>query len=391
MITPAVDEFYGRTFRAGRAYDLVVYDRLPVEEQAGLSELRADPEFYGVLRPTAGTTGTVKSVRKDTALLWLTLQSPGPLPFFVLSNLTPDHLSNISRLILDGVLEMEENGHFVAGPDAIRLIAKEVGPVRKSSEGRIPMMSKAAVHYGENLRLKDARQLAIRLYGFGRLPLTPKLARELPDSQAVCRYLGIDDRGVIRPDLDKDWQQSPNTNMPGWLVWSRKSRITRIIAGASCKLYISPTPEALAAAFGIILNCLTRRAAHFKIGNDAAGLLRPDKMIAYFHNQEDLLAAASELSRRLEGTPAHGVPFSAEIGTDGLLSWGMDPPPTERLLSWQEPESWRLWVVRRLAATMVAAGSGINTNVGSGNFALERLRLEGVDVDHWIPAATMWQ
>jgi hypothetical protein len=84
------------------------------------------------------------------------------------------------------------------------------------------------------------------------------------------------------------------------------------------------------------------------------------------------------------------VPFSAEITADGLLSWGMDPPGTQRVLAWQEPESWRLWVVRRLAAAMIAAQSDPGSTMTPAEFALERLRHEGVDVEGWTPAASIW-
>ena|SRR5215470_14366718 len=85
MSLDSVASLAGRNFRAGKAFELVVFDRLPPEEQAFLAEMRADPEFYGILRPHPGTGRTIKSVTRDTALLWLTLQSPGPLPFFVFS------------------------------------------------------------------------------------------------------------------------------------------------------------------------------------------------------------------------------------------------------------------------------------------------------------------
>jgi hypothetical protein len=142
--------------------------------------------------------------------------------------------------------------------------------------------------------------------------------------------------------------------------------------------------------FPVVLEGASAQVSHFKIGNDAAGLLRPDKMVLYLPNQERLLAIASELAPLLKGTAPHGVPFSAEITSDGLLSWGMDPPPTERILAWQEPESWRLWIVRRLAAAMIAAQTDARSTMAPSQFALERLRHEGVDVDTWTPSASIW-
>jgi hypothetical protein len=85
MTAPSKMSLAERVFRAGTAFDLIVYDRLPQDEQAALAELTTDPDFYGILRPQQPNGQTVKSVNRDTALLWLTLRSPGPLPFFVLT------------------------------------------------------------------------------------------------------------------------------------------------------------------------------------------------------------------------------------------------------------------------------------------------------------------
>jgi hypothetical protein len=126
----------------------------------------------------------------------------------------------------------------------------------------------------------------------------------------------------------------------------------------------------------------------FKVGADAAGLLRPDKMVAYFDNFEALAAVADSLADALAGVSAHGVPFSAEITSDGLLSWGVDPPREERPPGWSGGQSWRLWVTNRLAGALLAArGQGVEE---PWRFALERLRVEGVDVERWVPASSLW-
>src|SRR6185295_12242517 len=128
----------------------------------------------------------------------------------------------------------------------------------------------------------------------------------------------------------------------------------------------------------------------FKVGGQALGVLRPDKCVVYFPSEEALGHAAEALTKRLEFARPQGVPFSSEIGLDGLLSWGMDPPAGARLLSWQGTESWRLWVVRRLAAAMVAAQSDAAPDTDPVRFAIERLRLDGVDVDGWAPSHGNW-
>ena len=176
----------------------------------------------------------------------------------------------------------------------------------------------------------------------------------------------------------------------GWIAWSSTFRD----GGAgepAYKLYVSPNIAVMPQCLEVVLDVLGRRAARFKVGANASGLLRPDKMVVYFTNQESLLRVASEVGEKLAAVDPHGVPFSAEITPGGLLSWGMDPPRRTRVLSWHEPESWRLWVVRRLAAAMVAAQTASQADLSPGDFALERLRHEGVDVETWTPTAHIWQ
>lgn len=356
-----------------------------------LIELRADPDFYGVLRPRPGSGRTIKAVGKETALLWFTLQSPGPLPSFAVGN-DAEASSGIPQLLLDGVLEVEENGHFLSGAKAAELMAQGRPDMANGSQGRLEMLSSAALTYGESLRLDDPRQLAARLYGFGRQPATPKWTRLLSDGEAVLKFLGADRGTDLRRRLDSDWQEANDQKMAGWLIWSnRKLRTRAQLGGTSCKLYVSPAVEAFPQIFPAVLEVATASVMNFKIGSDSAGLLRPDKMVLYFRDQERLFAVATELASLLKGAAAHGVPFSAEITSDGLLSWGMDPPQSEKLLAWQEAESWRLWVARRLAAAMIAAQNDPHASMRPGQFARERLRHEGVDVDRWTPSASIWQ
>ena len=61
--------------------------------------------------------------------------------------------------------------------------------------------------------------------------------------------------------------------------------------------------------------------------------------------------------RSLGSCPAHGVPFTAEISPDGLLSWGADPPGRS-FSDGADSTSWRMWVTRRLAEYLTVAGPG---------------------------------
>jgi hypothetical protein len=127
-------------------------------------------------------------------------------------------------------------------------------------------------------------------------------------------------------------------------------------------------------------------APRFKVGADAAGLLRPDKIVIYLRDAQETSTVAAALDKALAGVSPHGVPFSAYLAGDGLLSWGGDPPRDAAPIG-RRPESWRLSVCRRLAESLVAAQRVSLTRVRPVDFALERLAVDGVDVRWFAPAS----
>jgi hypothetical protein len=380
-------DLLGRELRANPAYELVLWDRLAPEERRALDRLPRDPDFYGVLRPRtaegAGVAHGVKAVDRDTALLFLTLREPGPLPSYVRTALGEATGRTVARLIADGVLEIENGGAFLCGP-----VALQVRRETRETGGRLAELSIAALRYGQALAIDDPLRLSFRLYGYNRRPLNPRWQKLLAGPEAVQAHLGIGPGGANRKLLDRTWRPSPPSE--AWLSWhSRADEPSADSRGATWKLYVSPAPEALAEGFGAILEALAAaRAGQFKIGAGAAGLLRPDKIVAYFPSFERLEEAARAVEPRLAGVAAQGVPFTSEIAGGGLLSWGMDPPATERD-PWGGRESWRLWLTHRLARALIAARS-TREEAEPWRYAVERLRLEGVDPDTWTPAASQW-
>jgi hypothetical protein len=73
------------------------------------------------------------------------------------------------------------------------------------------------------------------------------------------------------------------------------------------------------------------------------------------------------------------VPFTSDADA-GLLSWGADPKPKGTEVG----QSWRQWVTGRLATEMVAARNA-TVDVEPWRYALERLRLDGIDPQTFIP------
>jgi hypothetical protein len=376
-------DFLGRELRANPAYELALWDRLAPEERFALEGLHGDPDFYGVLRPRDSSAGlSVKAVDRETALLFLTLREAGPLPAYVRSVLGVETDRTLGRLVADGVLEVESGSSFVSGPAAFTGAAGG-----RQAGGRLARLSVAALRYGQALAIDDPLRLSLRLYGYNRRALSPRWQRRLPSAAAVQEHLGIGPKGPNRRLLGRIWSASPHSET--WLSWQSRSPEPPVSQGATYKLYVSPAPEALASGFGAILEAFAAvRAPQFKIGAGAAGLLRADKIVAYFPSFDRLAGAADAIAGRLAGIPAQGVPFTSEIASDGLLSWGMDPPARG---SWSGRESWRLWLTHRLARALLAARSSAGEGYEPWRFALERLSLEGIDTETWTPGARLWK
>ena len=178
-----------------------------------------------------------------------------------------------------------------------------------------------------------------------------------------------------------------------WLSWS--SRLVRRTPSASeptYKLYVSPHLDSIRDAFQTTVQVISKLAVpSFKVGGDVYGLLRPDKLVVYFENVDDLQRASSLLTERLAGRPPHGVPFTAEIAGDGLLSWAIDPPRDLSLPGWQQAGSWRIWVTNCLSTALLSAKAAATEAVEPCRFALDRLRLDGVDTTSWIPTPAIWR
>jgi hypothetical protein len=414
---PAPRDLLELPLRANPAFRLVLFDRLPAGQRRQLAGLARDPEHYGVLRPRRGTGLGLKAVDRETALLFLTLARPAPLPSYVRSRLGDAGAAlALARLVADGVLEIERAPvGFVSGAAAMSLFAAPA-----TAGGRLAELSRAALRYGQELartlREPEPLHLSLRLYGYNRLPVTPRWRRTLPEAAAVRRYLGIAAGGCWRPLLERHWRELPAADDEPWLRWQpvvpaapshvASTAPATVPRGApTYKLYVSPDPSALPEAFGAVLDGLAAVGPPgFKVGAGAGGLLRPDKIVAYFETFERLAAAAGALTERLAGVAAHGVPFTSEIAGGGQLSWGVDPPPAAGFgpLGAEVRMSWRLWLTNRLARALiagVAAGAGAAGVGGAATgetmepwrFAVERLRLEGIDTDSWTPGGSLWR
>ena len=374
------------TFRANPDYEMVLFDRLPEEQQSLLAGLEKDPQFYGILRPRPGAAAlATKSVCRDTALLFATMAAgPGPLPRYVLREAGAGAGRTVAELVMDGVLAMQAGSDWLSGASALSMLgAAFPESLRPDARHRLARLSWDAIEYAAALSLTDAALLAARLYNYNSLPVSPARLWSLPTAADLER---------LHPPPSRHWAAiEPTPQSEGWSAWrTRRAASRQQQSGSLYKLYVSPMPEGLADAFRVMVTAAAEWGAlQFKAGRSGHELLRPDKLVAYFPSLPSLEAAAAQIQDALRGCPAQGVPFTASIGgaaeVDGLVSWGFDPPPDPAAPEWLRRESWRLKLANRLGAALAHAKTNPADRVSAASFARERLRLDGIDTETWSP------
>lgn len=379
---PAGTGVLDRVYRLAPGYDI-----RPIERSSASTLQSADPaDEFGTLEPRPGSGLEPRTISADTALLLYALQTAGQVPAYALRNVGVELTDVLRRFVLDGILQVLDGASFVDGPAAASVLGL-------SEEGaRGDDLAVAALRYAQRLTWLDEHNLAMRIYTYGRRPLTPALARRHGAPDDLRERLGLGVSGTVQRQLGAGWTPVPASGEPpAWWQWLRRSVSVSSLGGmtgTTHKLYVSPDVERVADVLPEVAALVagTSGCTGFKVGAGLAGLCRPDKVVLYFARFEDLQAAGWALAQRIDGCPAHGVPFTADVTADGLLSWGVDPPvsPTGRA----RRTSWRMWLAQRLAEHLRLGASC--TDGPPWRFALSRMRLSGVDTATWIPTGMGW-
>jgi hypothetical protein len=390
---PARSGLLERVFRSNPAYEFLPFRRFSESERELLGDLRHSVDVRGILRPRARSTLGVKTATGSLVALFRARRAPGRLPTWLTKGGPESMLEDeIARLVLDGVLEVERDGHFVSGAGADHLL-------RDSEQGEdradpLESLSTAAVRYAAALSIDSPLSLASRIYFYNRIPVSPRWAHRLPTREAVLDFLGLAEGSSLRRLVDRHWTLTPADDLQDWASWKSRDRSRRRSEDApTLKIYVSPMPVALRDAVGIVVRTLLQlEPTSFKTGGDINGLFRPDKFVIYFEDETELREVAEHLTRSLDGMLAHGVPFTASVNETGILSRGLDPPRTARVLESDGPESWRVWVTNRLAVNLLTARATrtTHTEMTDDQFAIARLRLDGVDTRQWTPGGIEW-
>lgn len=339
------------------------YDLQPISERSiGLLQSQGQSQFSAVIR--SKHTGVGKMVCSQTANLLMLLQEQEMISEDFLAS--KDLEVVLARFVLDDILRIHWNGQFMGGPSAwVALFEGEIPEPKRNC------LSIAALRYAQALRLGDTLQLSRRMYAYNCAPVTCFWRKRIPDCEAVLRFIG---GNSAKRQL---------AHSHGWLAWQVKNWQWQQDKPLY-KLYLSPQIIALEECWQKALPVFhASNAVALKIGADAYGLLRPDKIVAHFECQEALMETADELEKSLDGFPAQGVPFTAALDKAGLLSWGADLPSTNQ-------ESWRSWITYRLANAIIAA-SQVNLPIEPWQYAMERLQLDGVNTRDWMPTQMLLQ
>ncbi|MCQ0094194.1 hypothetical protein [Roseovarius sp. M141] len=236
--------------------------------------------------------------------------------------------------------------------------------------GQIANLSLRALTLATALPPSDVPKIARWLYRYGTAPRGVMQEMAFGSGDHPMAVLELSQGGRARGMLEHHYEVA---TYPGWLGFSRVT--APLGTGATCKLYISPKPEALAAVFPVLAEVFdAMQVRAFKVGRGLDGLLRPDKIVAHFDDVDHLHTVAAILRKRLGRSPAQGVPFTTALGPDGMLSWGIDPPVGSVAVS------WRSWVTHRLAEALVVP-------LGFGQSRIEsvwgRMAEIGVDPTTW--------
>lgn len=373
-------------FRRSAAFKLLEWRQLYHTDKETLAALHEEPEIYGYFTPVFTMAGsTLKPAYRDVAMLYLHLEHSEYLPHYFIATGNQAKNDTIASLVLDNIIQIEWNHQYVGGPDALEALYGTQIFDKKAIPDHLSGLSIEAIRYAWMLDEPDIKSLSNRLYKFNTTPWDQLKRNDFYSKHSVKEFLFKDSIEGWKEELDQAWRYSKSSEKRGWLAWSRIRRKTNpaVKDPKICKLYISPLIEDLPAVFIRSLPIITNsEAISFKVGSSLDGLLRPDKMVVYFENFESLFETAGLLEKEINSFDPQGVPFSAQLDKDGILSHGVDP----WLIDFPERKdntSWRVIVSNELATAIALSKAAELSWELSIGFLKAKLFSAGIDMDQW--------
>jgi hypothetical protein len=376
------NELLNCRFRTGSLFHLKEWSALDQHQKQWLHELADSEEVYGLFMPlTTAHHLTAKIADLNSALLFYHFQQFDRLPNCFLNRYGANLQKTIAQLVLDGVLEIEWEGKFLSGSEAVSAISPEASVFENTKANFLSRISLQAAAHAFLLKRKEVSALAQWLYTCHTLPHDGFTDLNLSTERDVYQYLFSDAEQPFH-FLSRQWRFTPPAEGFRWFFWNRADTF-HSASLPTFKLYISPKPRHLPSVFTKLLAVLESSEAFcFKAGASKASLLRPDKLLVYFSSKTALMQLSEELKPLLAHRPVHGVPFTGQLDDDGVLSWGVDPSPYE-VLNAVEGGSWRTKVTEQLALAISAARHQHAEWTAALPFVTAKLRIAGIDVESW--------
>jgi len=209
-------------------------------------------------------------------------------------------------------------------------------------------------------------ELAAVLYRSGGTAVDPRQDPRLP------RYLT--DRADRSSPALAPYERSRTEH---WNAWTAPGADASALVH---KVYVSPTVAGLPTALPVVFaTAAALGVPSWKVGADAAGLHRADKIVLYLPSAGRADAAAQALAGVLDGLDPQGVPFTGQVGATGIVSRGRD----------HGRESWRAVLCRAVAGALDVHRARLGPDAPAGlvaDAALDALA-DTYDVTSWQPGA----
>lgn len=198
------------------------------------------------------------------------------------------------------------------------------------SGGRLAQMTRTVVVRAAALAGRvGTDELAAVLYRSGGIAVDPRRDPRWPH-----HLVGLAERSATGID------RYDRSRAEHWNGWTTPGVDT---SAQVHKIYVSPSVACLPVALPVVFATATALdVPSWKVGADAAGLHRPDKIVLYLPSARRADAVAHALAGALDGLEAQGVPFTGQVGATGIVSRGQD----------RDRESWRAVVCRAVAGAL---------------------------------------
>lgn len=324
-----------KCFRLSSEYSLVPYNRIEQKlySQVVRHQINED-EVFGILYHEKDHFFNV--IDQDTALLLYTMKEVGKLPHYILDNWDASIVAELKFMLGKGVLELEifnknREKKFISGTEALKLL-------QNTKKLRVSDINKDAIFQAMSMLPADHMTLSSILYLFNRKPVSASLSKTLVNANSVKQFLKLNIYTAKTNFFSTQWVMLQDTE--AWIAFQSKKDFQEfeIKSNQTYKLYMSPNSLDVFSKvfFDVVMLLYESKAFQFKIGNDAFGLQRPDKWVAYFYDKTSLFDAIGLLEDKIGDIPAQEVPFSCHSNVK-WLSWGKDPQQ-------YESTSWR-WLI----------------------------------------------